>query len=315
MVARGHAAHVLVPPAPSPPPGQGTRTIISRTVFRSSAIPSKATCRNFTTTNDLRTDKVWTPSATWFLGAGVVFSGVSLMIRWPSLGIDNNVVQNDSPSTSNSGGSDRSKSLGARLAGYFKKTPPPVDQTDIVLDKDLTVTSWKQLEQTGLIKVPGIVLWGSNKNGLVDPSGRGPGIIMIPQRLNVFEGKVCRDLKLGDDVAAAVDEDGNVYQWGSGYNSDPHEPGLTLRNRDIVQVTLCDSKLYGLSRDGTRVYVMPKVRPTTGPSKVAINYEQPKSSAWRYVGLGGSPDSKPDPMTQLPVKDFLHKDETFTGIK
>lgn len=108
-----------------------------------------------------------------------------------------------------------------------------------------------------------------------------------------------------------MDEEGNVYQWGSGYNNNAHEPEITLRNRDIAQVAICDSKLYVLSRDGTHVYVIPKVRPTNGPSKAAIEHEEPKPSAWRYIGVRGSSDSRPDPVTQLPVKDFLHKDEKY----
>ncbi|KAG0206774.1 hypothetical protein BGX28_001847 [Mortierella sp. GBA30] len=205
-------------------------------------------------------------------------------------------------------------SLGARLAGYIKKKPPTVDQADIVLDTELTVTSWKQQEQTGLIKVPGVMLWGSNKNGLIDPSGKSAGVIQIPQRLAAFQGKVLRDLKLGDDIAAAVDNEGNVYQWGTGFNSTSHQPEVTLRNRDIAQVTLCDTKLYGLSNDGTRVFVLPKVRSTSGPTKAAVEYERPRGSIWHYVGLGGKVDDNHDPMTQLPVKDLLQKDEKIVSM-
>lgn len=112
-----------------------------------------------------------------------------------------------------------------------------------------------------------------------------------------------------------MDEDGNVYQWGSGYNNDPHEPEVTLWNRDIIQVTLSETKLYALSKDGTRVYVMPKVRPSNGPTKAAIDYEQPKPSAWRYIGMGGNSDSKADSMTQLSIKDLLHKDERYGCLR
>ncbi|KAF9942991.1 hypothetical protein BGZ67_008622 [Mortierella alpina] len=252
------------------------------------------------------------PTTAWFLGAGVVFTGMSLVLQSPSLRLDHHAVHSDSPN--NSGANSVDLSFGARLAGYFGKKPPTVDQADIVLDTDLTVTSWKQQEQTGLIKVPGVVLWGSNKNGLIDPSGKSAGVIQIPQRLAAFQGKVLRDLKLGDDYAAAADEAGNVYQWGSGFNSTPHQPEMTLRNRDIVQVTLCDTKLYGLSRDGTRIYVLPKVRPPSGVSKAAVEYDRPKGSVWRYVGLGGKADDSHDPMTQLPVKDILQKDERILSV-
>ncbi|KAG0321111.1 hypothetical protein BGZ97_012102 [Linnemannia gamsii] len=249
----------------------------------------------------------------WAVGAGVVFTGVTLALQSPSLGLNRDMmVHNDSPDNSTE---KQRQSIGtslARLLGFKKQ--PKIEQADIVLDTDLTVTSWKQQEQDALVKTPGIMLWGSNKNGLVDPTGRSPGVIQIPQRLATFQGKVFRDLKLGDDFAAAVDEDGTVYQWGSGYNQQSHEPEVTLTNRDIAQVTLCDTKLYGLSKDGSRVYVLPKVRPTSGPTKAAIDYQKPKGSVLRYVGLGGSADDKHDPMTQLPVQDVLHKDERIVSM-
>ena len=82
-----------------------------------------------------------------------------------------------------------------------------------------------------------------------------------------------------------------------------------MRNRDISQIAICDTKLYGLSKDGTHVYVLPKVRPANGPSKAAIEYEnKAKKSAWRYIGLGGGSGDQ-DPTTQLPITELLHKDE------
>ncbi|KAF9111247.1 hypothetical protein BGX27_005194 [Mortierella sp. AM989] len=288
----------------------GGRRIIAKAQCSSAIIPSPATHRFISTSHSRNHNIGWTPTASWFLGAGVVFTGVSLVIQSPSLGLTGRVVQNES---SNSDG-NKSTSLGARLASYFIKKPQPIDQKDIVLDTDLTVTSWKQLEQTGLVKVPGVMLWGSNKNGLIDPSGKSPGVIQIPQRLPSFQGTVLRDLKLGDNVAAAVDDQGNVYQWGSGYSSEAHQPEVTLRNRNIASVTLCETKLFGLSKDGTRVYVMPKTRPATGPAKAAVEYEPPKGSAWRYVGLGGKAEDRHDPMIQLPIKDILHKDEIITSF-
>ncbi|KAF9584532.1 hypothetical protein BGW38_006123 [Lunasporangiospora selenospora] len=219
----------------------------------------------------------------WFVGAGVVFTGVTLLAQSPTLGLAGSPVYNDSPESKDQKG----ESLGTRLAGFFRKPPPVVEQRDIVLDTDLTVTSWKQQEQDALLKAPGIMLWGSNKSGIVDPTGKAPGIVQIPQRLATFNGKVLRDLKLGDDFAAAVDDDGNVYQWGTGFNKDSHTPEITLKNRDIVQVTLCDSKLYGLSKDGASVFVMPKVRPATGPAKTALEYQPPKASGgvWKIVSM------------------------------
>ncbi|KAF9433115.1 hypothetical protein BGZ76_009868 [Entomortierella beljakovae] len=283
----------------------GSRRIIARAACNPQ-LPSQPGHR-FISTANARKDKFnsWTPSPAMFLGAGIVFSGVSLMIQSPSLGLGGRIVQNDSPSNSNDG--NKSPSLGARIAGYFIAKPGPVDQKDIKLDTDLTVTSWKQLEQVGLVNTPGVMLWGSNKNGLIDPTGKSPGVISIPQRLQIFQGMVLRDLKLGDDVAAAVDEEGNVYQWGNGYIQGPHQPEVTLKNRNIVSVAISDTMVFGLSKDGN-VYVLPKARADTGPSKAAIEYKA-SSGVWKYVGA-----SNHDQMTKLPVKDVLAKDEIITSI-
>jgi hypothetical protein len=114
-------------------------------------------------TSTVNSNKVSGPSATWFLGAGVVFSGVTLLIQSPSLGLvseHHHALHNDSKTSSPppTGGD----SIGAKIAHLFKKRPP-VDQRSIVLDDDLTVTSWKQQEQDALIEIPGVMLWGSNK--------------------------------------------------------------------------------------------------------------------------------------------------------
>ncbi|KAF9922791.1 hypothetical protein FBU30_007094 [Linnemannia zychae] len=255
-------------------------------------------------------------NVTWAIGAGVVFTGVTLVLQSPSIGLDRSkMVYNDSPTTTTTTPEKPQQSIGTSLAIIFGfKKQPKVEQASISLDTDLTVTSWKQQEQDALVHNPGVMLWGSNKNGLVDPTGRSPGMVQIPQRLASFQGKVFRDLKLGDDYAAAVDEDGTVYQWGSGYNQESHQPEATLTNRDISQVTLCDTRMYGLSKDGTKVYVLPKVRPSTGPSKAAVNYQKPKAGMLSYVGLGGSVDDNSDPMTQLPIKDLLEKDERIISM-
>ncbi|KAG0277304.1 hypothetical protein BGZ95_006145 [Linnemannia exigua] len=295
---------------------QTGRGLTRITAFRAPIHSCNHRALSSTSTRTTSTSRNVAQNATWVIGAGVVFTGATLVLQSPSLGFSrvNSMVHNDSP-TNSTGTQQEQQSIRSSLEILlgFKKQPK-IEQADIVLDTDLTVTSWKQQEQDALVKAPGIMLWGSNKNGLVDPTGRSPGVIQIPQRLTAFQGKVLRDLKLGDDFAAAVDEDGNVYQWGSGYNQQSHQPEATLTNRDITQVTLCDTKLYGLSKDGSRIYVLPKVRPMSGPTKAAIDYQKPKGSVLRYVGLGGSADDKHDPMAQLPVQDLLLKDERILSM-
>lgn len=98
----------------------------------------------------------------WAVGAGVVFTSVTLALQSPTFGLTRDMmVHNDSP---NNNSEKQQKSIGSSLAVLlgFKKQPK-IEQADIVLDTDLTVTSWKQQEQDALVKSPGIMLWGSNK--------------------------------------------------------------------------------------------------------------------------------------------------------
>lgn len=81
---------------------------------------------------------------------------MTLVAQSPALGLSNHVVFNDS------GSSPTSSGMLFSLPKFFGK-PEPVKQEDIVLDNDLTITSWKQQEQDMLIKASGIMLWGSNK--------------------------------------------------------------------------------------------------------------------------------------------------------
>ncbi|KAG0344598.1 hypothetical protein BG004_004341 [Podila humilis] len=249
-------------------------------------------------------NRPWSPSASWLLGAGIVFTGVTLVAQSPALGLNHKIVYNDSNSSSG---------LLFNLPKLWSKKPETVKQEDIVLDSDVTVTSWKQQEQDILIKSPGVMLWGSNKNGLVDPSGKSAAVIQIPQRLPLFQGQILRDLKLSDDIAAAVDEKGDVYQWGNGFNKESHKPELTLVNRNISNVAICDTKLFGLAQDGVHIFVIAKVRPTSGPTKIAIDYKKTAPSAWRYIGLGGKTENH-DPMTQLPLSEVLHKNEKVLSM-
>ncbi|KAG0240158.1 hypothetical protein BGW41_007140 [Actinomortierella wolfii] len=232
-----------------------------------------------------------------------------------ALGVSRSIVYNDSsknPETVPQPSIWHKLPLPYFLVGERPKIQPAP------LDNDLTVTSWKQQEQTHLIDAPGVLIWGSNKNGLVDPSGKTPAMVQIPQRLKAFDGQVLRDLKLGDDVAAAVDKDGNLYQWGSGFQKENHTPELTLKHRNLKQVAISDSKLFALAQDGSRVFIVPKVRPATGPSSAAIDFVPSNGGGgfWKYIGLGGGSNAanQYDPMTQLPVRDILQPGEFITSI-
>ncbi|KAJ1970145.1 hypothetical protein H4R35_005968, partial [Dimargaris xerosporica] len=119
---------------------------------------------------------------------------------------------------------------------------------------------------------PTVYLWGSNEHGLIDPAS-GPTTApatkpyyTIPQ----FDGRPLRQLAFGPEYAVAVDEHGDLYQWGQAYwnsfavdtqaaSPENRVPERTLCGKDICQVALTQDKIFALSRQG-ELYVMAVAR-------------------------------------------------------
>ncbi|KAJ2743945.1 hypothetical protein GGI20_003351 [Coemansia sp. BCRC 34301] len=85
---------------------------------------------------------------------------------------------------------------------------------------------------------PGLYVVGSNAHGLVDPMHPGSGA-GLRSAVPGLEGRLLRGAAFAKTHAAAVDCDGNVYQWGAGFagrSGKPHMAQLTLSDSDIVAV-------------------------------------------------------------------------------
>ncbi|KAJ2870225.1 hypothetical protein GGH93_005735 [Coemansia aciculifera] len=82
---------------------------------------------------------------------------------------------------------------------------------------------------------PGLYVVGSNEYGLVDPMHPGLGV-GLRAAVPGLEGKLLRSAAFAKTHAAAVDIDGNLYQWGTGFSTDsgPHMPQCTLRDSGIT---------------------------------------------------------------------------------
>ncbi|TPX70909.1 hypothetical protein SpCBS45565_g01392 [Spizellomyces sp. 'palustris'] len=76
------------------------------------------------------------------------------------------------------------------------------------------------------------------------------------KNIRFFAGKVFRDLVLGNTHAAAIDLDGNLWQWHSNSPAPLTADGLsslpqvTLKGQDLVQAACTNQKVYALSRSG-----------------------------------------------------------------
>ncbi|KXN64993.1 RCC1/BLIP-II protein [Conidiobolus coronatus NRRL 28638] len=130
-----------------------------------------------------------------------------------------------------------------------------------------------------------VYLWGDNTNLIVAPNEVRIEFFKLPVSLSFFDNCALRDLKLGKTSAAAVDVNGDVYQWGLGYfgpNAEDYTPKKTLKGWNIVKVELTDDKIICLTQNG-HLFLMP-----SDNSKLYTLPKKERFSTW--LGQSTSPD-------------------------
>lgn len=98
-----------------------------------------------------------------------------------------------------------------------------------------------------------------------------------------------RDLALAESHAAAIDDAGNLLQWGSSFSPLTHTPQVTLANKDLVQVGCTHDKVYALSRGG-KVYCLSACGEASVAGSVKATTEN-TGGWWRWFSGGGSGDN------------------------
>ncbi|KAK4198800.1 regulator of chromosome condensation 1/beta-lactamase-inhibitor protein II [Triangularia verruculosa] len=102
---------------------------------------------------------------------------------------------------------------------------------------------------------PGVYAWGSNVGKVAAPDSKETSI-KAPRRIPYFDGQILRDLKLERDFGVAVNEKGDLVQWGVGFNRDTPTPEVTLRGKDITKIAVSRDRVIALSSNG-QVYSIP----------------------------------------------------------
>ncbi|RAL64581.1 hypothetical protein DID88_001616 [Monilinia fructigena] len=97
---------------------------------------------------------------------------------------------------------------------------------------------------------PGVYAWGSNTGRVVAPDSEETNI-KTPRRIPYFDGKIIRDIKLDRSFAAAITENGDLLQWGTGYSPDSKGPSPTLKGKDLVKISISRERIIALSSKGT----------------------------------------------------------------
>ncbi|OMJ13237.1 putative E3 ubiquitin-protein ligase HERC4 [Smittium culicis] len=112
---------------------------------------------------------------------------------------------------------------------------------------------------------PGLYVWGSNEHGTLDPERFDKKAFVHPWSVNFFSGALLKSVSFSEKHAAAIDGNGNVYQWGENVVGGriPHKPKLTLKNMNAEKLATRVSNISaGLSHISVvtskgRAYVAP----------------------------------------------------------
>lgn len=95
--------------------------------------------------------------------------------------------------------------------------------------------------------------WGMNKSKVAAPQDEN-SVVPYPEDMPPLDGIALRDVQVSDSVGVAVDANGNLIQWGTGFDEHAPQPALSITGFDIQRVQICGPKLFALSRSGD-VYV------------------------------------------------------------
>ncbi|KAI4185777.1 MAG: hypothetical protein L6R41_003919 [Letrouitia leprolyta] len=99
---------------------------------------------------------------------------------------------------------------------------------------------------------PGVYAWGTNSGRVVAPDS-DEQIIKTPRRIPIFDGTLLKDIKLDRDFGAAITENGDLLQWGTGFSTDVREPTPTLTGKNLKSLTISRDRIIALGSNG-KVY-------------------------------------------------------------
>ncbi|KAI1432093.1 RCC1/BLIP-II [Xylaria sp. CBS 124048] len=152
---------------------------------------------------------------------------------------------------------------------YEKPRPLPdskEDSRDLISSQHLQVKkSWEH---------PGVYCWGLNSGRVAAPDSTD-SVVKTPRRIAYFDGQLIRDIKLDKEFGAAVTENGDLVQWGTGFSKDDPTPQPTLKGKDLTRIEISKDRIIALGKDGS-VYSLPVAK-----SDQSIRNE-PTSSWWSF---------------------------------
>lgn len=146
---------------------------------------------------------------------------------------------------------------------HAEAPPAPVEITiekrrktkDLSNEENRDVISSQHLQVKRSWENPGVYAWGSNSGRVVAPDS-DESLIRLPRRIPYFDGQLLRDIKLDRNFGAAINERGDLLQWGIGYSKDSRAPVPTLTGKGLTSLTISRDRIIALDSGG-RVYSVP----------------------------------------------------------
>jgi alpha-tubulin suppressor-like RCC1 family protein len=122
-------------------------------------------------------------------------------------------------------------------------------------DDNRNIISSQHLQVQRSWENPGVYAWGSNTGRTVAPDS-DERYVKTPRRIKFFDGKLLRDIKLDRNFGAAIDEKGDLLQWGTDFSKEAREPTPTLRGKNLKSLAISRDRIIALASNGS-VYSIP----------------------------------------------------------
>ncbi|KAJ4365818.1 hypothetical protein N0V83_008439 [Neocucurbitaria cava] len=177
---------------------------------------------------------------------------------------------------------------GGSIIGQVHAEEPPQDEEVVRFeaprrqatssDDNRNIISSQHLQVVKSWENPGVYAWGSNSGKTVAPDS-DEKYIKTPRRIPFFDGKLLRDIKLDRNFGVAIDERGDLLQWGTAFSKDTTEPTKTLRGQNLTSLAISRDRIIALSASGT-VYSIPVAQ--------AEQKEGPKPASTSWIPFWGN---------------------------
>lgn len=183
------------------------------------------------------------------------------------------------------------------VINYEKARPHPQSKE---ANRDLISSQHLQVKQSW--ENPGVYAWGCNAGRVAAPDST-ENVIKTPRRITYFDGQLLRDIKLDREFGAALTENGDLVQWGTGFSKEDPTPKPTLKGKDLAKLAISRDRILALAKNGT-VYSIP----VSGADQASSSKSQ--SSSW--ASLWSSPSAVPYRKIDVPS---LSWGEHVTDVK